>query len=1254
MAIARCNNDLHRSGFTTVAETLRLSPGLQVASIDSDNWPSPRVDFEVSEALGKLLECRPQNAQQSYVKVPRLRPAQRRAGRQGTRPVVGGPQQRPGHGRRVPPRIADQEPEARIVNESCFQNHRSAFFPNDTPESAASSRHRRLRIGPWAGALILCLGIPRCGFALDPAKSVQHYNCQTWNRQTGLPANGINAIAQTKDGYLWLGTAAGLVRFDGLEFKLLDLARVPQVRNSIVTSLASARDGGLWVGLENSAFGFYHGHAFSFRGKAGWGRLDMNVRSILESRDGTLWLAAERQASRLAPSGVYEEVLGSSADAAINILSGYQDAHGRVWFGTANQGVHYWRAGKIAKLPDPALDSTLVFSVAEDLEGRIWVGTATGLYCYDSNLQRETISPLVAEIRALLVDRRGVLWIGTSGHGLMRFQDGAYSSFRKSDGLASDYVKALAEDREGSLWIGTRDGVSQLTDVKFPTLPAAEDASVRDALAVGASRKGGLWVGSSAGVTYLDDKVRTYSTEAGLPNPFVKRVFEAGNGDLYLVSGSSDIVVLSGGKAVAVHSAPSMVVGMAEDPQGVVVSVGGSLYRAGTDFLSPYAFTNGAPPLQWILNLAPGRDGAIWIASVNGICRVRGGGYRLWTAEQGLSDPRVQGICEDSEGIVWAALLTGIARLKDDQIRCISRKDGLFDDNIYAIVPDDFGNLWVDSGRGIFRVSREGMNEFADGRSGRVQCVAHNDPQSVKPADKTIQERIAAKTLDGRIWFPGANGVVVIDPARIPTNPIPPPVHIERVRANGSDFERNRSAVVPPGKGELEFHFTALSFIAPQNLRFRYQLEGYDQDWVETQDRRLAFYTNLKPGRYIFRVAAANADGIWNASGDALELELLPHFYQTVWFYFLCGGVSLAALLGIYAGRVRHLERRQQALQRTRGLLEIEVLQRTSQLAETNTSLEREVQERTRAEAQLKQRTEALENEIEERQQVQLEVERVHRELLETSRRAGMAEVATGVLHNVGNVLNSVNVASGCIAESLRNSKSARLSKVVALLREHEADMGAFLTTDPKGRQVPNYLAQLADHLGREQSAAIEELSLLQKNIEHIKDIVTMQQSYAKVSGVRETLQLADLVEDALRMNSSSLARHDVQVVKEFQNVPAVLVEKHKVLQILVNVVRNAKHACEDSARHDKQITLRVTNGEDRVRVVVSDNGVGIPAENLTRIFAHGFTTRKDGHGFGLHSGALAAREMGGALLAHSDGPGKGATFTLEFPVQSK
>jgi len=312
-----------------------------------------------------------------------------------------------------------------------------------------------------------------------------------------------------------------------------------------------------------------------------------------------------------------------------------------------------------------------------------------------------------------------------------------------------------------------------------------------------------------------------------------------------------------------------------------------------------------------------------------------------------------------------------------------------------------------------------------------------------------------------------------------------------------------------------------------------------------------------------------------------------------------------------------------------------EIQRREGDLQAAQDGLERRVQERT----------EALRIEVKER-------ENLHRQLLETSRQAGMAEVATGVLHNVGNVLNSVNVSATLVADRMRRSKSANVGKVSVLLGEHEADIAAYLTGDPNGKMIPAYLATLAEQLAEEQAAVFAELEHLRKNIEHIKDIVSMQQSYAKTSGVVETVSVPDLVEDALRMNAGSLARHDVDVVREYRDRPVVTLEKHKVLQILVNLIRNAKYACDESGRVNKQLTVKLTADDRGVSIAIIDNGVGILAENLTRIFAHGFTTRKTGHGFGLHNGAIAAKELGGSISVHSDGPDQGATFTLSLPYK--
>lgn len=281
----------------------------------------------------------------------------------------------------------------------------------------------------------------------------------------------------------------------------------------------------------------------------------------------------------------------------------------------------------------------------------------------------------------------------------------------------------------------------------------------------------------------------------------------------------------------------------------------------------------------------------------------------------------------------------------------------------------------------------------------------------------------------------------------------------------------------------------------------------------------------------------------------------------------------------------------------------------------------------------------------------ELELERVHKELMTASRQAGMAEVATNVLHNVGNILNSVNISASLVAERVRQSKAPGVARLAGLLLEQGDRCGRFIAEDERGKRIPEYLAALGGQLLTDQKMALEELASLRENLEHIKDTVTMQQSYAKLCGVTEIVEVVDLVEDSLRLNAGAFARHGVTLRRDFGAVPPITVDKHKVLQILVNLVRNAKYACDESGRTDKLITLRVEAAPRCVRISVIDNGIGIPPENMGRLFSHGFTTRQSGHGFGLHSGALAAQELGGTLHAESQGTGHGAAFVLDLPV---
>lgn len=342
---------------------------------------------------------------------------------------------------------------------------------------------------------------------------------------------------------------------------------------------------------------------------------------------------------------------------------------------------------------------------------------------------------------------------------------------------------------------------------------------------------------------------------------------------------------------------------------------------------------------------------------------------------------------------------------------------------------------------------------------------------------------------------------------------------------------------------------------------------------------------------------------------------------------------ELGTLYDQFNAMLEQIQHAEAVIQRSHDELEIKIEQRTAELSRANKDLSLEVTERMRAE---------------------VELDATHQKLMDAARRAGMAEIATGILHNVGNVLNTINVSANLVSDRMKQSRCNDLLRVTRMLEAHEHDLAAFVTTDPKGKQIPGFLGLLAGNLTDEQSDVVKELELLTTKVHHVKTIIATQQSYAGVSGVIETVDVGNTLDDALKLDSASFGRHQITIIRDYQDIPQVRLDKQKVVQILFNLLNNAKAALiEDPNLKDRKLILRtMRDGQSNVSIHIIDNGVGIPPENMTRIFSHGFTTKKAGHGFGLHSCANAASEMGGSLRAYSDGVGHGATFILKLPYQ--
>jgi signal transduction histidine kinase/ligand-binding sensor domain-containing protein/CheY-like chemotaxis protein len=1038
---------------------------------------------------------------------------------------------------------------------------------------------------------LLCLLGPVRSLALDPAKTVFQYNVQSWTLRESLPADNIRAIAQTQDGYLWFGTSKGLVRFDGTAFELIGLADDLQSRSRDVSSLAASKAGGLWVGIKSGPLGYYDGQRFAPVSKPGWTDPAMDVRSVREDSHSVVWVAAKTV------TGCFEEGMGGGMSLGDNFPGGTSvgiGSQGRIWLGTDRHGLHIWQEGKVSHLADDSLDGSTVSAVAEDSVGQVWVGTEKGLICFDTSLHRKAIGDFPLGVGALLVDRHGVVWIGTSGGGLLCYKNGKFTSFRKPDGLVNDFVNALFEDREGSLWIGTRGGVSQITDIQFPTYSRTEGLPGGSCRAVAASRAGGIWAAVGNEFSRFDGKqAANYAAFDGSPNPFIKRVFEAKNGDIYLITGAKQVEIFSGGKIVASYPNHDWPSAFAEDSQGVVVGVENNLFRVSRSEFVPYSFTKGqAPQFVWIHNMFTGRDGSLWIASTNGIFRVKDGAYKNWSLPEGLSWDKVHCVFEDSDGILWAGLLTGIARLENNQIRNVTHANGLFDDFIFAMVPDDFGYFWVDSKRGIFRVSRQGLNDFCDGKTDHVECAAYDGPEMVKTVSKTDQEWIGCRSNDGRIWFPSPLGVVGIDPSNLRVNPVPPPVRIVRIRANGADLNKSAHSAIRHGNGNLEFQFTALSYVAPQRMQFRYQLEGYDHGWIEAGNSRSAAYSNLKPGRYVFRVIACNADGDWNTVGGSCSIELLPDFYQTVWFYLGCAALASAGLLKLYAWRVQYLRRRQRELEQARELLEARVKERTVELEAQKRHLEHEIEERKKLEEQF----------------------------LQAQKMDAVGRLAAGIAHDFNNLLTVINGNASLLLsnESSASSETADCMQQIIEASERAASLTRQLLMFSRKQIIQPTPLDLND--------VVAHMTKMLQRI--LGEDISLASNYA--SGLPAIHADAGMIEQILL----NLAVNSRDAMPDGGRL---------------TISTGTESLNEDLARQDPGAMAGLY-----VKLEVADTGSGIAPENLAHIFEPFFTTKEVGKGVGLGLATVygIVKQHRGRIDVKSS-LGKGTTFCIYIPAMT-
>jgi diguanylate cyclase (GGDEF)-like protein len=775
--------------------------------------------------------------------------------------------------------------------------------------------------------------------ALDPRKALKEYGHDVWHSGNGLPQNSVTSIVQTRDGYLWLGTLEGLVRFDGVQFTVFDKWNTPQLKSNRIRALFEDREGSLWLGTEGGGLNRLREGKFDHYSRAD-GLSNDFLYSISEDSEGSLWISTANGLNRLS-AGVFSVYTTRDGLANNNVRSVTQAKDGSLWFATTG-GLSRFKDGKIVTYTKQnGLSSNFINQIIEDRRGDIWIATPAGLNrlrdgTFTVYTQKDGLSS--EAIETLYLDRAGALWVATSGGGVNRLLDGKFSAYTMSDGLSSNFVRSIYEDREGSLWIGTEGGgLDRLRDGKFTAYTRREGLSSDFVWTLMEGRDGSLWVGTQgSGLDRVRSGAKTrYTTKDGLPSDVIRSLCEDKKGRLW-VGTARGLALLEGDRFIRKAAWPVETVrAILDDGRGALwVGTDTGLLRMTEGRMVKFTAADGLSH-NLIMALSEDREGRVWIGTWGGGVNVfKDGKFKSFTAGEGLSANVVRVIYPDAEGNVWIGTEGGgLNRIREGRVSSYSKAAGLFDDMVSCIIEDHQGNLWMSCNKGVFSVSKKDLDDFDAGRISSIGCNSYGESDGMVSRECNGSNQPAGwRSRDGRIWFPTMKGVVVINPAELRTNDQPPPVHIERALVNGVQADPRQMSELPRGRSNLEFHYSAPSFLGTDRIKFRYMLEGFDSEWSEPVMRREAYYTNIPPGPYRFRVIACNNDGVWNEAGASFEFRLKPHFYQTWWFYLLSAVV--VALL-IFVGH--HLRVRRLAL-RERRLAEI-VAERTRELEAVNEKL---------------------------------------------------------------------------------------------------------------------------------------------------------------------------------------------------------------------------------------------------------------------------------------------------------------------------
>ena len=775
------------------------------------------------------------------------------------------------------------------------------------------------RVRPLIGSLCLLAGL------LFAPPAFAQYQFDLWNTDNGMPQNFVKALVQTRDGYLWLTTSDGLVRFDGVRFTIFQRANSEGLNSTRLTTLFEDHQGNLWIGSEDRGLFRYAGGKFTNYTTAD-GLSDYLVTGLGEDTDHNLLVVTMEgmdrwQDGRFVPFDPGMEMFRARG-------AKYAEASDFIGFSFADldrlrvfEGGRYWSHPSAADF-----NSRNVRTLYEDQHGALWVDmmdSGAPLYKFkNGELTSFQIKGLPdAAISAVCEDRAGNLWIATWDGRLSQYRDGQLSVYGEAEGLAVKRITRIYEDREGNIWLGSEEGLLLARKKSVKVLSLQDGLSSKNVYLINQDREGNVWVGTQGGGLnkYAGGVFTHYGAKEGLPSTTLSALYEDREGDLWVGSYHAPLVRLKDGAVTAYHPrdglASDVVLAVYQDREGslwVGTDQGLSRYSAGvfTNFGTREGLAH--PRVQVIFE---DRAGNLWFGTVGGLSRFRDGKFTSYTERDGLSSGHVRDVYEDTDGALWIGTYDGgLNRFKDGKFTHYSTNVGLHSNGVFRILEDGRGNLWMSSNQGIFRVSRRELNDFAEGRSKTITSVFFNRKDGMLSAECNGGRQPAGwKMRDGRLWFPTQDGVAIIDPEDIRDSAEPPKVVIEDYLLDNNLSQARGPLEISPGQENLEIRYTGLSFIRPQAIRFKYKLVGLEDDWVDAGNRRAAYYSHLPPGEYTFMVIAANADGVWNTEGAAIRIMVRPPFWRTWWFFGLAAMCAVGAGVLVYEWRVLRLKKAQAA-----------------------------------------------------------------------------------------------------------------------------------------------------------------------------------------------------------------------------------------------------------------------------------------------------------------------------------------------------